>query len=133
MLPADGKQLRSFQRKAKKLAKDTGKDEATILANLLAEAGLEDVSEAKEETVAAPQATAAPIRAGQVLEDDSRTVAAVLGSHPLSRDIHIEQFTLLFHGHELLMDAKLELNYGRCATQWCRCEPSQCAIAIFIS
>lgn len=30
-----------------------------------------------------------------------------------SRDIHLESFTLLFHGHELLADAKLELNYGR--------------------
>lgn len=30
-----------------------------------------------------------------------------------SRDIHLESFTLLFHGHELLTDAKLELNYGR--------------------
>jgi hypothetical protein len=30
-----------------------------------------------------------------------------------SRDIHLDSFTLLFHGHELLADAKLELNYGR--------------------
>jgi hypothetical protein len=32
---------------------------------------------------------------------------------PQARDVHLESFTLLFHGHELLTDAKLELNHGR--------------------
>lgn len=44
---------------------------------------------------------------------NDRSCTGVLTSHPQSRDIHIESFTLLFHGHELLQDAKLELNYGR--------------------
>ena len=44
---------------------------------------------------------------------NDRATTGVLTSHPQSRDIHFEQFTLLFHGHELLADAKLELNYGR--------------------
>ena len=42
-----------------------------------------------------------------------RTCTAVLTSHPLSRDIHIESLTLTFHGHDLLVDTELELNYGR--------------------
>ena len=47
-------------------------------------------------------------------EDESgRTVTGVLTSHPQSRDIHIESVTLLFHGHQLLEDTKIELNYGR--------------------
>jgi ATP-binding cassette subfamily F protein 2 len=37
----------------------------------------------------------------------------VLASHPQSRDVHIISFTLLYHGHELLVDADLELNHGR--------------------
>ena len=53
--------------------------------------------------------------AAQLVAEDSseRAVTGVLTSHPLSRDVHIESFTLLFHGHELLQDAGLELNYGR--------------------
>jgi ATP-binding cassette subfamily F protein 2 len=44
---------------------------------------------------------------------NDRATTGVLTSHPQSRDIHFESFTLLFHGHELLTDSKLELNYGR--------------------
>uniref|UniRef100_A0A1D1Y3F5 ABC transporter F family member 1 n=1 Tax=Anthurium amnicola TaxID=1678845 RepID=A0A1D1Y3F5_9ARAE len=42
-----------------------------------------------------------------------RTCTGVLGSHPLSRDIHIESLSLTFHGHDLIVDSELELNYGR--------------------
>ena len=34
-------------------------------------------------------------------------------SHPSSRDVHIHNFSLTFHGAELLSDTKLELNNGR--------------------
>jgi ATP-binding cassette subfamily F protein 2 len=49
----------------------------------------------------------------QALDVNDRSCTGNLTSHPASRDIHIESFTLLFHGHELLADSKLELNYGR--------------------
>eukprot|EP00850_Spirogloea_muscicola_P011026 SM000067S20303 [mRNA] locus=s67:224223:228095:+ [translate_table: standard] len=42
-----------------------------------------------------------------------RICTGVLASHPQSRDIHIESFSLTFHGHELVADTTLELNYGR--------------------
>jgi ATP-binding cassette, subfamily F, member 2 len=44
---------------------------------------------------------------------NERSCTGVLASHPQARDIHIDSFTLLFHGHELLADARLELNFGR--------------------
>lgn len=44
---------------------------------------------------------------------NDRSTTGVLTSHPQSRDVHIESLSLLFHGHELLADTKLELNYGR--------------------
>jgi ATP-binding cassette, subfamily F, member 2 len=47
---------------------------------------------------------------------NERSCTGVLASHPQSRDIHIDSFTLLFHGHELLADARLELNFGRYVT-----------------
>ena len=37
----------------------------------------------------------------------------VLASHPESRDVHIENFSITFHGVELLTDTRLELNCGR--------------------
>lgn len=52
-----------------------------------------------------------------VLEEfalNDRSTTGVLTSHPQSRDIHFESFSLLYHGHELLADTQLELNYGRC-------------------
>ncbi|KAH9491909.1 ATP-binding cassette sub- F member 2 [Bulinus truncatus] len=42
-----------------------------------------------------------------------RSVTGVLASHPDSRDLHIHNLSILFHGAELLMDSTLELNVGR--------------------
>lgn len=47
------------------------------------------------------------------LQISDRTCTGVLCSHPLSRDIRIESLSLTFHGHELIVDSELELNYGR--------------------
>jgi len=41
------------------------------------------------------------------------SVTGVLESHPESRDCHLGQITLRYHGAELLVDAKVELNCGR--------------------
>ena len=85
------------------------------MAELLAEQGLDD--QAQDVKEAAVQAEEKKDENGEEQdESDARTVSATLTSHPLSRDIHLEQFTLLFHGYELLMDAKMELNHGRCAS-----------------
>ena len=43
----------------------------------------------------------------------ARSVTGVLSSHSASRDIHIDRFSLTFHGAELLSDTRLELNCGR--------------------
>ena len=42
-----------------------------------------------------------------------RSVTGVLASHPDSRDVHIHNLSILFHGAELLMESTLELNVGR--------------------
>ncbi|CAH2041698.1 unnamed protein product [Thlaspi arvense] len=47
------------------------------------------------------------------IQISDRTCTAVLCSHPLSRDIRIESLSLTFHGHDLIVDSELELNYGR--------------------
>ena len=45
--------------------------------------------------------------------DSGRSVTGVWAAHPQARDIQVDSFTLLFHGHELLADTRLELNFGR--------------------
>ncbi|KAL4222909.1 ATP-binding cassette sub- F member 2 [Mactra antiquata] len=42
-----------------------------------------------------------------------RSVAGVLASHPDGRDLHLSSITIRFHGAELLVDGRLELNNGR--------------------
>ena len=42
-----------------------------------------------------------------------RAVTGVLSSHPDSRDVHIDNMSITFHGAELLQDTRLELNVGR--------------------
>ncbi|XP_052177876.1 ABC transporter F family member 1-like isoform X1 [Diospyros lotus] len=49
----------------------------------------------------------------QAIQISDRTCTGVLCSHPLSRDIRIESLSLTFHGHDLIVDSELELNYGR--------------------
>lgn len=49
----------------------------------------------------------------QELNTHARSCTGVRTSHPQSRDVHFDSFTLLYHGHELLMDTRLELNFGR--------------------
>ncbi|CAF5196088.1 unnamed protein product [Rotaria magnacalcarata] len=44
---------------------------------------------------------------------DARSCTGVLGSHPRGRDIHIHQFSVTFHGQEILSDADFEMNCGR--------------------
>lgn len=44
---------------------------------------------------------------------DHRAVTGVLASHPESRDCHFINFSITFHGAEILVDTKLELNRGR--------------------
>lgn len=47
------------------------------------------------------------------MQISDRTCTGVLCSHPLSRDIRIESLSVTFHGHDLIVDSELELNYGR--------------------
>ena len=47
------------------------------------------------------------------LDLSNRSCTGVLASHEKSRDVKIENFSITFHGVELLTDTKLELNCGR--------------------
>jgi ATP-binding cassette subfamily F protein 2 len=62
---------------------------------------------------AAPAPMSAAQALGSAVNADGISAVGVLASHPLSRDVKIEQFGLIFHGTPLLNEATLELNYGR--------------------
>lgn len=42
-----------------------------------------------------------------------RSCTGVLASHPRSRDLKIDSFTVTFHGAEIVTDTRLEFNSGR--------------------
>lgn len=45
--------------------------------------------------------------------NDVTKCVGVLASHPDSRDVHLHSLSINFHGAELLVDCKVELNTGR--------------------
>jgi ATP-binding cassette subfamily F protein 2 len=46
------------------------------------------------------------------LASEARACTGVMGIHPMSRDIKIDNFSITFYGTELLQDTKLELSVG---------------------
>ena len=47
------------------------------------------------------------------LAAEARACTGVLGIHPMSRDIKIDNLSITFHGSELMVDTKLELSVGQ--------------------
>lgn len=47
------------------------------------------------------------------LNAEARACTGSLAVHPKSRDVKIDNFSITFHGSEMLQDALLELNCGR--------------------
>lgn len=53
------------------------------------------------------------LEADAKLNAEARSCTGSLAVHPKSRDIKIDNFSITFHGSEMLQDAMLELNCGR--------------------
>lgn len=97
---SDASKKKALQKKAAAAAKRGGKAAAAAASSKAA--ALQNGSAADK---------AANEMAAMRISD--RTCAGVLCSHPLSRDIRIESLSVTFHGHDLIVDSELELNYGR--------------------
>ncbi|XP_071719932.1 ABC transporter F family member 1-like [Rutidosis leptorrhynchoides] len=95
---SDASKKKAAQKKAAAAAKRGGKAAAVAAAKKAAEIGT-----AKDNLTNGMES----------LTISDRTCTGVLCSHPLSRDIRIESLSLTFHGHDLIVDSELELNYGR--------------------
>ncbi|KAJ2553310.1 ABC transporter ATP-binding protein arb1, partial [Coemansia sp. RSA 1836] len=48
----------------------------------------------------------------ETIRSTDRSATGVLTSNVMGRDIHIDSYTLSFHGRMLIENAKVELNYG---------------------
>lgn len=59
------------------------------------------------------EALCAKLEADARLNAEARACTGSLAVHPKSRDIKIENFSVTFHGCELMQDTLLELNCGR--------------------
>ncbi|OXU28531.1 hypothetical protein TSAR_008976 [Trichomalopsis sarcophagae] len=59
------------------------------------------------------EALCAKLEADARLNAEARACTGSLASHPRSRDIKISNFSVTFHGCELMQDTMLELNCGR--------------------
>lgn len=59
------------------------------------------------------EALCAKLEADAKLNAEARSCTGSLAVHPKSRDIKIDNFSITFHGCEMLQDAMLELNCGR--------------------
>ncbi|WOH02098.1 hypothetical protein DCAR_0521486 [Daucus carota subsp. sativus] len=93
---SDASKKKAAQKKAAAAAKRGGKSVAAAIAKVSSSTSTDNLSAGVEN-----------------LQISDRTCTGVLCSHPLSRDIRIESLSLTFHGHDLIVDSELELNYGR--------------------
>uniref|UniRef100_A0A0N4Z2F8 ATP-binding cassette sub-family F member 2 n=1 Tax=Parastrongyloides trichosuri TaxID=131310 RepID=A0A0N4Z2F8_PARTI len=109
-MPSDSKKKRDAAKKAAAKAKTTGKkiveevEEDTPKKTLLN--GTATINDDVDEATAL-------IEKMELENAQARNVAAVLTSQKHSIDTKIEQFTLTFHGREIVVDTTLELNMGR--------------------
>jgi ATP-binding cassette subfamily F protein 2 len=90
---SDASKKKAAQKKAAAAAKRGGKATASSKASAAAVDGVSNGVEA--------------------LTISDRNCTGILCSHPMSRDIRIESLSVTFHGHDLIVDSILELNYGR--------------------
>jgi len=134
-MPSDYQKKRMARKK--ELAKKGGKKKETAEAAAASEAATNGTETPKDGATEASSGTDSPAvtngvsnGGGQMtvteeeelcarLEEEARLAAqaractGVLGIHPMSRDIKIDNFSVTFHGAELLQDTKLELSCGR--------------------
>jgi len=108
--------------KKKELAKQKGGKKATTtngeengVSNGVSE--LEKLKNGSKETSSEPltyeEELCARLEEEANLASEARACTGVLGIHPMSKDIKLDNFGVTFHGAELIVDSKVELSCGR--------------------
>lgn len=93
---SDASKKKAAQKKAAAAAKRGGKAAATSKAAVAVAQSVDKLADGVSD-----------------IQISDRNCTGVLCSHPMSRDVRIESLSVTFHGHDLIVDSILELNYGR--------------------
>ncbi|XP_003403104.1 ATP-binding cassette sub-family F member 2 isoform X2 [Bombus vosnesenskii] len=119
-MPSDAKKKQQQKKKEAAKARQSGKKPPQNNQNKTVEDGKESspgVGIIQNGTnglpVSAEEALCMKLEADARLNAEARSCTGSLASHPRSRDIKISNFSITFHGCELLQDTMLELNCGR--------------------
>lgn len=110
-MPSDSKKKRD--QKKKEVAKQRVQPKKTQLKSEDAEKCENGVEKSNGVTTEEVDALTDYLDKEMELNANARACTGVLAVHPRSRDIKIENFSITFHGTEILTDTKLELNCGR--------------------
>ncbi|KAF6198536.1 hypothetical protein GE061_008284 [Apolygus lucorum] len=117
-MPSDAKKKQAAKKKEQAKARQTGKKPTTndkkdekesspVSTNGSGEGPSNGVE------LSAEEALCLKLEADARLNAEARSCTGALASHPRSRDIKLDNFSITFHGCELLQDTRLELNCGR--------------------
>lgn len=116
-MPSEAAKRRAAQKKAQKQASSRSAQKRTGPAVPVAELEEEEVKSKVSTGASGTGPTSngsAEVTNGMAeMKISHRSCTGVLSSHPESRDVHIHDFSVTFHGVELLSDTQLELNCGR--------------------
>ncbi|XP_064401533.1 ATP-binding cassette sub-family F member 2-like [Halichondria panicea] len=111
-MPSEAAKKRAAQKKAQKQASSRSAQKKTVVTP----PGAKDDEEVRSKLTNGASATTVGngLHEGVAgMKISQRSCTGVLASHPASRDVHINDFSMTFHGVELLSDTQLELNLGR--------------------
>ncbi|KAL6432650.1 hypothetical protein ACFW04_006234 [Cataglyphis niger] len=119
-MPSDAKKKQQQKKKEAAKARQSGKkpsqsnNQKTADDNKDQNPTLGDLQNGTNGTaISAEEALCLKLEADARLNAEARSCTGSLASHPRSRDIKISNFSITFHGCELLQDTMLELNCGR--------------------
>ncbi|KAL7304570.1 hypothetical protein TKK_0003353 [Trichogramma kaykai] len=117
-MPSDAKKKQQAKKKEAAKARQSGKKPPTSSND--ANNKNNENAETKQNgdsngtlALSAEEALCAKLEAEARLSAEARACTGSLASHPRSRDIKISNFSVTFHGSELMQDTMLELNCGR--------------------
>ncbi|KAI5729255.1 hypothetical protein M8J76_000679 [Diaphorina citri] len=114
-MPSDAKKKQ--QQKKKEQAKGRGaaapKKPTTSATNDVKPEQITNGVKQEQEEISPEEALCRKLEADAKLNAEARACTGSLAVHPKSRDVKIANFSITFHGCELLQDTMLELNCGR--------------------
>ncbi|KAI5701510.1 ATP-binding cassette sub-family F member 2 [Diaphorina citri] len=114
-MPSDAKKKQ--QQKKKEQAKGRGaaapKKPTTSATNDVKPEQITNGVKQEPEEISPEEALCRKLEADAKLNAEARACTGSLAVHPKSRDVKIANFSITFHGCELLQDTMLELNCGR--------------------